>query len=174
MSDKRLQPMHSKPLISYFFNRAGILLFNSMLTLILISATHYMVLLLLDPANDTDKMERTLEGIATIFVAYGVVLEERESLMKFFRYYPLFQTDYEERIDHICHDYGVVFLLIGLLMEVIVQLVKIPDRVIDTANMEPYVLGCGILFFLMSLYYMAGYCYRLLRVSPAQSQTDLH
>ena len=156
-----------KPFWRFFLNRHGITLFNLLLLGILVSSIVHMLGMLFDPANDFEEMERTLEGIATIFVAYGVVLEERESLLRIFRYYPRFVSDLESRVDHVCHDYGVLFLVIGLLVEVAAELVKIPNRIVNTDNLEGILFGVGLLLLVAGGYYTAEFCHRLFTNRPA-------
>jgi hypothetical protein len=153
----------NKPLVAYFFHPNAVVLFNMLQLVILGFGFIYMLELFFDPANDFDAQERTLDGIATIFVAYGVALEERESVLKFFGYYPRFFSPREAHIDHLCHDYGVLFLIIGLLVETAVQIVKIPDRLINTAELETAVFIIGGLLLLLAGYYLVVSAWHLLK-----------
>ncbi|MDR7866410.1 MAG: hypothetical protein RIN56_06280 [Sporomusaceae bacterium] len=161
-----------RPIMRIFLNRYGILLFNLLLLAILVSSIIDMAGMLLDPRDDFEALELTIEGLATIFIAYGVVLEERESLLKIFRYYPRFMSEQETRIDHICHDYGVLFLVIGLLAEVAVQLVKIPDRIFNTAKLEEILFGLGMALLIAGGYYTVSFCWKLATSCRKQSNCD--
>lgn len=171
----KIQPApEQKPLVRIFLNRYGIMLFNLLLLAILVSSIIHMAGMLFDPKDDFEELELTIEGLATIFIAYGVVLEERESLLKIFRYYPRFMNDQETRVDHICHDYGVLFLVIGLLAEVAVQLVKIPDRIFNTAKLEEILFGLGMALLIAGGYYTVSFCWKLATSCGKQSASDSH
>lgn len=161
-----------RPVVRIFLNRYGILLFNLLLLVILISSIVHMTAMLLDPGDDFEELERTIEGLATIFIAYGVVLEERESLLKIFRYYPRFASELETRIDHICHAYGVLFLVIGLLAEVAVELVKIPDRIVNTAKLEEILFFLGMALLVAGGYYTVTFCWKLAASCGKQTNCD--
>lgn len=80
-------------------------------------------------------MEEILEGLGTILVALGVALEERETLMKFLGLYPQAMTPLQADVDHHCHGYGLILLLVGLLVEVLVYVVRMPN--LETVNFDP-------------------------------------
>lgn len=89
-------------------------------------------------------MEETLEGLGTILVALGVALEERETLMKFLGVYPAGLTPVQTRVDHHCHGYGLLLLLVGLLVEVAVYVIRMPD--LETVDFDPAILLAGTAF----------------------------
>jgi hypothetical protein len=66
------------------------------------------------------------EGFGTIILGYGVLLEERTGLRKIFGL-----TEGEKRHADICHDFGVYFVLLGVLIETLAWLIKIPNAVLD-------------------------------------------
>jgi hypothetical protein len=105
--------------------------------------------------TDLADAEETLTGMGVILIAYGVALEERHTLREIFGLDIHVDEDREERIDRICHHYGLGQLILGLFSEVAVECVRIPDRVINTSGIELHVLlASGILLaigFVLSL-----------------------
>lgn len=95
--------------------------------------------------DDFSRVEAILDGIGVIFVSYGVALEERETLMRFFKLYPGLQTPLEEAVDRLCHHYGLFILLMGLLMEVAAEVVQIPNRLFGFPRVEELVFSLGLL-----------------------------
>ena len=71
------------------------------------------------------------EGYGTIVLGFGIVLEERKALKKIFRI-----TPESDAIDQTAHDYGVIFVMLGLIIEILAWLVKMPNEVLDTENIE--------------------------------------
>lgn len=98
-------------------------------------------------------MEETLEGLGTILVALGVALEERETLMKFLGVYPEGLTPVQSRVDHHCHGYGLLLLLVGLFVEVSVYLIRMPD--LETADFDPALLLGGTGFCVLGVLLLA-------------------
>lgn len=144
------------------FSRRGIVALNIIFLTIMIFAVIDMTYLILNEAEDTESMESFMGGLATIFVAYGVALEEREFLMKTVGYYSLKQSSQQMQLDHISHHYGVLLLIAGLVVEVGVQFIKIPDRFIDMFSFELCTYSIGFTCFLMIGYWLLCFCYKLL------------
>jgi hypothetical protein len=126
--------------------------------------------LLFNLTNDFNEIEELLDGISVIFVAYGVALEERDSLMKFFDLYPKYWTDVEEATDHFSHFYGLCILLLGLFMEVSVELVKIPNTVLNTEGIEGVIFGIGFFFSILTSVLLLRLSYVLLRIRKLASK----
>ncbi|HMM38018.1 MAG TPA: hypothetical protein PKB11_04610 [Desulfovibrio sp.] len=85
-----------------------------------------------------EAIELGLDGLGTIFVAFGVALEEREGLMRFLGLYPARFTPQEHFVDEQCHYHGLSILLVGLFMEVLVFLIRMPD--LNTVDFDPALL----------------------------------
>ena len=86
-------------------------------------------------------MEEIIAGLAAILVAFGVALEERETLLKFVGLYPDGLTPQQGRMDHHCHGHGLSLLLLGLFSEVAVYLIRMPD--INTLDFDMVLIALG-------------------------------
>ncbi|MDD5019533.1 MAG: hypothetical protein PHH75_06805 [Candidatus Omnitrophica bacterium] len=127
-------------------HKRTIVSFNILLFFITLGVIYDALILLSSFTNDARPMENLLEGIATIFVAYGVALEERDTLMKFFKLYPRHHSREQEEVDKVCHFYGLVYLLIGLFMEVAIEAIKLPHKVFNTPLAEEVVFCVSVVF----------------------------
>jgi hypothetical protein len=143
-------------------HRFALSFFNLLVLAASASTLTEAVRLLLDQINNPAEMELILDGIAIIYIALGVALEERDSLMKFFGLYPKCFSNQEEIVDRNCHFYGLLILIAGLLMEMSVELVKIPNRVLNTEGIESLVFGAGTLFGLCAVYLLIRLTYLLI------------
>jgi uncharacterized Tic20 family protein len=82
--------------------------------------------------------------------------------MRYLKLYPDFATPLQVWVDELCHKYGIFILLLALAQEVLVHLVTIPDRVLNTAGKESYIFSICITmlvfvsFFLIRLTVMAA------------------
>jgi len=110
-----------------------------------------------------DGMEEILEGLGTILVALGVALEERETLMKFLDLYPRALTPVQARVDHHCHGYGLLLLLVGLFVEVAVYVIRMPN--LKTVDFDPALIITATVLCLLGGALMARLTWLLCRAS---------
>jgi hypothetical protein len=115
-------------------------------------------------------MEEILEGLGTILVAYGVALEERETLLKFLGVYPQAYTPQQARIDHHCHGYGLSLLLLGLFAEVSVYLIRMPD--INTVDFDPALIVFATFLCLVGAGHLGKLSWLLWRDADPAVQAD--
>jgi hypothetical protein len=83
--------------------------------------------------------EEVVTGLGVILIGWGVALEERHKLREVFGLLGENEAR-EERIDEICHRFGLGQLLFGLFAEIMVEAVRIPDAIINTSGIERSVL----------------------------------
>ena len=125
-------------------NRHVLVLFNVILFAIIVSIIVEFITLVMTPENDIKEMVEMCNGIAIILYGYGVALESRAPLMRYLKLYPDFATPLQAWVDELCHKYGIFILLLALAQEVLVHIVTIPDRVLNTAGKESYIFSICI------------------------------
>ena len=126
-------------------NRHVLILFNVILCAIIVSIVVEFITLVMTPENDIKEMVEMCNGIAIILYGYGVALESRAPLMRYFKLlYPDFATPLQTGVDELCNKYGIFILLLAIAQEVLVHLVTIPDRVLNTAGKESYIFSICI------------------------------
>ena len=125
-------------------NRHVLVLFNFILFAIIVSIVVEFITLVMTPENDIKEMVEMCNGIAIILYGYGVALESRAPLMRYLKLYPDFATPLQAWVDELCHKYGIYILLLDLAQEVLVHMVTIPDRVLNTAGKESYIFSICI------------------------------
>jgi hypothetical protein len=152
----------------------GISLINAWVIFVSGNIIVKMIPMLFQTTQNVTELEEMVDGIATIFVAYGVALEERSSLMHIFHLYPARFSPRQEFTDHICHSYGLSLLLLGLFMELAVQLVKIPDRVINTQGIEWLMFSIALAFIVASTYMICRLSWFLLRPQLRETGQSLN
>jgi hypothetical protein len=151
-------------------SRVAVCVLNGIILMITVSTLYEASKLLFNLTNDFDQIEGLLGGPSAIFVAYGVALEERDYLMQFFKLYPTYWNHAEEATDGFCHFYGLCILLLGLFMEVSVEVVKIPNTVLNTTGIEEVVFGVGFLFSVVTLVLLIRLSYVLIRIRKFASK----
>jgi uncharacterized membrane protein len=147
-------------------NRYTLALFNLLLVTIIVFALWDLVKLLLSTEKDMEEMVTIMSGIGAIMVSYGIVLEERESLMQIFKCYPKYQNEKEAAVDEIAHDGGIVLLVLGLFVEITAQFVEIPDRIINTDGLETVIFVIGCILLAITILHFVNFCYKLLTAKP--------
>lgn len=136
----------SKKLLLILTSRSGLILLSVLFALLMFQGVWDILEDILHIDQHQHAMEEILEGLGTILVAYGVALEERETLLKFLGVYPAALTPQQARVDHHCHGYGLSLLLLGLFAEVSVYLIRMPD--LNTADFDPALIVVSTLFCL--------------------------
>lgn len=119
-------------------------------------------------AEKQHALEEILEGLGTILVALGVALEERETLLKFLGVYPQGLTPLQAEIDHHCHGYGLLVLLVGLFAEVAVYIVRMPN--LETVDIDPALLLAGTAFCALGALLLARLSWALWRAQGQAHQ----
>ena len=131
----------SRTVLRTLTSRTAMNIVNILLILLLIHGVYEVLVSLPQVSTLQHRMEDVLEGLGTILVALGVALEERETLLCFFGVYPADLTPMQNRIDHHCHGYGLLLLLVGLFIEVAVYAIRMPN--LETIDFDPALLLIG-------------------------------
>jgi hypothetical protein len=136
----------TRKLISSLITRSAIIVMSVLLALLMLHGAWDILADLGSIDQHQRAMEDILEGLGTILVAFGVALEERETLLKFLGVYPDGLTPQQACVDHHCHGYGLSMLLVGLFMEVSVYLIRMPD--LNIVDFDPALIVLGALLSL--------------------------
>lgn len=85
-------------------------------------------------------------GIGIIMIGWGVLLEERRTVREIFGLLDGPDERWQAAIDHACDNYGVGQLSIGLMAEICIELIKIPNTIIYTGEVDDYLVAAGLFF----------------------------
>lgn len=151
-------------------NRYTLTLFNLLVIFMLGIALYDLGKTLLGDMKEIDEMSKVMCGTGSTIVSYGIVLEERKSLMRIFECYPYYKNQKESAVDDICNDGGIVLLVIGLFIEVTQQFVEIPNDVINTEGKESIIFTIGCILLIITILHLLRFCYRLIRLESPQSE----
>ena len=97
---------------------------------------------------DLEAMLKTLNGIAGMFVALGVLYEERETILHISKAKPKQRDTY---LNIVAHEDGLGLLVIGLFMEILTISIEIPNKILDTSRVEYGLLVTCSLFVLFAM-----------------------
>ncbi|MCJ2018656.1 hypothetical protein MKK84_14620 [Methylobacterium sp. E-065] len=92
-----------------------------------------------------------IEGLGVVLIGWGVVLEERDGMSRLLGGGTHNESAHDPGIDTVCHDAGLSLLVLGLIAEVLVQCVEVPDHIIKTDGLERVVLTVGDAFLMLGL-----------------------
>ena len=82
------------------------------------------------------------KGVGAVLLGYGVVLEERHHVRKLFSC----PSEKTSRMEKVCHEYGVSLVILGVVIEILAYLIKIPNEVLNTDGLEPWFLNTASVF----------------------------
>lgn len=120
-----------------------------------------MVLSVIDVAKsvtrhvDTHEPVAITSTVALIMIGWGVALEERHVIRKFFGLAGGADEARQAHIDEICHTYGVAQLVLGLFAEIAVAMISLPNRIIDTASWEHTLLAVALVLIAIAAVFQA-------------------
>ncbi|MBU1041036.1 MAG: hypothetical protein KKF77_08065 [Proteobacteria bacterium] len=129
-------------------SRSAIMVMNIVITLLMLQGSWDILRKLSAIVLHQPAMENILQGLSTILVAYGLVLQERAALLTFLKLYPHGLSAHQARVDAHCSGYGLAVILAGMFVSVAVYLIRMPD--LDIVNFDPALIVLGALFCLVS------------------------
>jgi lysylphosphatidylglycerol synthetase-like protein (DUF2156 family) len=153
-------------------NRYFLVAANTMLILIIVSSVIELTKLLLTPENDIKEMLKICHGISIILYGYGVAMETRRSLLTHLNIYPLYDSRLQQLMDSECHKYGIFTLLLGLAMEILVHLMIIPNRVLNTEGKESYIFAVCLTILIFVLWLQLSFSYKLIRLTGTATEQE--
>lgn len=115
----------------------------------------------LDPRNHFHQAVELWEGFGKILLGFGVILEERAILRSILGITLPAQPSPEHEIEHACHDYGVFFVIFGVVIEAFAWLIKIPNAVLDAFGFEFTFLNLAAIFCIFGLFLQFRFFWRI-------------
>ncbi|AYO84069.1 hypothetical protein [Methylobacterium brachiatum] len=142
-------------LATMLLSRWSIVAFNVVILMPLTLALYEVVSLLWGAGfghhESIQEAGHIIEGMGVILIGWGVVLEERAGVSHLLGGLPTEEPDYEAALDALCHHVGLALLVLGLMAEIFVQCVEVPDHIIHTDGIERVVLTGSAGFLALGL-----------------------
>lgn len=145
-----------------------ILLINLATAYIIIQLNRHYIFFFDGLAEHNHALAESLTGVGVLMIGWGVALEERQALRHIFRMPDLDAAD-QTAIDHLCHYYGVGLLLMGLFSEILIEFVKLPNEIVNTAGLNEFVLGVSDALLGVCLIFLLCFSWSLARGVEARS-----
>jgi hypothetical protein len=115
---------------------------------------------------DLREQMEIVTGVGVIMIGFGVALEERHIVREVFGLAGGPHEAWEERVDHICHKYGVGLLVLGLFAEICIEAIKIPNTILYTGEVDDYLVAAGLVFVAIAAALLARGSIILLFLTP--------
>jgi hypothetical protein len=93
-------------------------------------------------------------GLGVVLIGWGVAIEERRTLREIFKVTPEGESPTEAAIDHECHTHGVGLLILGLFAEICIEVVRLPNRILNTETISDSIISLAIAFLAVGIYVM--------------------
>ena len=130
-----------KLLATALISRNGLLTLNLILALLSLAVLYDLISVLARGVN-VDSLDDLNGNVATIMVAFGVLIEERHEIKKL-----LGLTDHageRDHLDEISIKYVIMYIVMGLFIEVFVEATKIPFRIFEGGPVELALISVSV------------------------------
>src|SRR6476660_4961409 len=123
-------------------SREMFILFALIITLSAIPMTleqwHFLRMQEAPTPDETEDMERLVNGLAGILVAAGVLFESRQTIRAIAKHTKDETDPVQLELNEVAHHNGIGLLILGLFMEIGTLLIGLPARVVDFRPLEIY------------------------------------
>ena len=161
-----------KAMASVVISRKGLFLLN----LLLLAMTGFMcfdiVLMLLEGAGELSAIDALTDDVATVMVAFGVLIEERNEIAHMIGHSEA--KPHNDEIPATTIYYGIYFVVVGLFIEVYIESCKIISRYVDGSLMETVMVHTSLLIAISGLLPCLLFSYDLIRPTKLQLQVEHH
>lgn len=100
-------------------------------------------------ADLIEQMSDTLNGVAGILVALGVLMECRVTIQKMTK---AKTEEVDEYLNEVAEHNGIGLLLLGLFMEIVTLMIYVPNNLLDTSGIEKYLFYSCFVFLVLSMF----------------------
>jgi len=97
-----------------------------------------------------DQMSDTLNSVAGVLVALGVLMECRITIQKMTKI-KIKNEVLQEYLNEVAEHNGMGLLLLGLFMEIVTLMIYVPNSLIDTSGIELYLFYSCFFFIVVSM-----------------------
>lgn len=95
-----------------------------------------------------DSMSDTLNSVAGMLVALGVLMECRATIQKIAK---TKTVELDEYLNEVAEHNGIGLLLLGLFMEIVTLMIYVPNQLFDTTGIEIYLFDSCFLFIVIAM-----------------------
>lgn len=95
-----------------------------------------------------DEMSDTLNSVAGMLVALGVLMECRATIQKMTK---TKSNELEEYLNEVAEHNGIGLLLLGLFMEIVTLMIYVPNKLFDTTGIEIYLFDSCFVFIVIAM-----------------------
>ena len=134
-------------------------LLNAVLLILSITLFKDIVSLMLKNRIVIPVIDELTDNVATVMVAFGVLIEEREEILRLLGVRIDTATS---RSHEMALKYGIYFIVVGLFIEVFVEAMKIPLRFFQNGALHTLLAGGSVVLALTGVVAGAGFAYELL------------
>ncbi len=144
----------------------AIVLLNTFLCFVIYSTVKVSLNLILTHPNDYFSIiEGATNTVAILLISYGVITEGSPSVMELIHMYPKYHNALNDKIDHHDHYFGLTILILGLLLEVPIQCIKVSDTILNTTNIERHLLWATLFIMTYTFFHILFSTIKLLKTA---------
>lgn len=151
-------------ILRFLTSRISICGTNIGLIVLLIQIIKKGISLLSNYEENQGMLQNIIFNSVEFFILFGIVLEERDYLMKKIGLYPTFSNFKEDLTDEACHAYGLALLIISSLTLIPLNAISIDNDIIDTHNIDLYLYCLSFMSLFIQIMILVKFTYRLLNI----------
>jgi len=103
--------------------------------------------------------------VAVMMIGWGVALEERHVVREMLGMVGRPDEAWQSSLDQLCHRVGVGMLVLGLFADVCVEMIDLPDRIINTSGQEHLLLSISVVLISVGSVILARHILTLMAVA---------
>jgi len=151
-------------------SRTGLFVINLFLLTLTLFLFYDTLVIIFGRSGTIDEIDDLTDNVATIMVAFGVLIEERHEISKLIGSGT--PAHPQDNMADIATQYGVYFIVVGLFIEVFVEAMKIPVRYFQGGVIEEVLIVGSVVLSISGLFASILFARDLLfRIKPNQSET---
>lgn len=129
----------------------GLIFFNFLVFTINLKFLYRVTLYLTDQQKvDLEFFHDISSPLAVRLITVGVLILERHDILEISGLVP--KGSDHDRISHRTHPFGTFYLCFGLIMECLIEQLRMPDRLFDATNVISFVLWSSYIIAIISFF----------------------
>lgn len=137
-------------ILKILMSRPGIIVLNVLGMLFCFNILKNIYPSIIHHSGHTDEgVIKAMDGIATFFVLFGVVMEERETILQ--KIAKVLPKPVDHYLNEVAHEDGLGLLCLGLVIELANIAIETPNEILDTSGVDYVLVMISFTMILLSI-----------------------
>lgn len=137
-------------ILKVLMSRPGIIIMNILGMFFCFNILKNVIPSIINYNGHTDEgVLKAMDGIATFFVLFGVVMEERETILQ--KIAKVLPKPVDHYLNEVAHEDGLGLLCLGLVIELVNIAIETPNEILDTRSVDYGLMIVSIIMICLSI-----------------------